>query len=36
MKKHLSVSPPEKEQVSLATSHGTALAGRTKCFIPAW
>ena len=36
MKKPLSISPPEKDQVSLATSHVTALAGRTKYFVPAW
>ena len=36
MKKPLSISLPEKDQVSLDTSHATALAGRTKCFIPAW
>ena len=35
MKKPLSISPPEKDQVSLATSHVTTLAGRTKYFIPA-
>ena len=36
MKNPLSISPPEKDQVSLAASHATALAGRTKYFIPAW
>ena len=36
MKRPLSTSPPEKDQVSLTTSHATALAGGTKYFIPAW
>ena len=36
MNKPLSILPPEKDQVSLATSHVTALADRTKYFIPAW
>ena len=36
MKKPLSISPSEKDQVSLATSHATALDGRTKYFIHAW
>ena len=36
MKKPLSISPPEKDQVSLATSLVTNLAGRTKYITPAW
>ena len=36
VKKPLSKSPPEKDQVSLTTFQSTVLAGRTKHFIPAW
>ena len=35
MKESLSISPPEKHQVSLTAFHATALAGRTKYFMPA-
>ena len=36
IKKPLSISPPEKDQMPLATSHVTTLVCRTKYFIPAW
>ena len=36
MKEPLSISPPGKDQVSLATFHATALAGGTKYFMSAW
>ena len=36
IKKPLSISPPEKDQMRLATSHVTTLVCRTKYFIPAW
>lgn len=36
MKKPLSISQSENDEVSLATSHATSFAGRTKYFIPAW